>query len=381
MRQLALFLVRACIPCCVAVVAIVCLAIPTMAQGGAQRKLEGIALYKQRQFEPAFQALKQALAANPNDCEVIRYLALTAKALKASTAAGQYEAMLVQRGCVESSGPTPAPVQSAPSNTGKARPALGPIQNKWALIVGIGTFGDPKLKGLSFPAKDARDVAAALVDVCGFNPSNVVTLTDAEATQRKIKSGIENIAKNAGRDDLVVVYFSSHGSHQSADLAGKGYLIPYDVDIADLYATGISIDTFKSDIRERIRAERKVVVLDTCFSGQAADGSKAVTLGPPPGETQNSLAQALSSAGGFVIITSSSKDEQSWEDVEIRNGYFTHALVQTLKETKGQGTIRDLFLRIRDDVSKAVQAKKKARQTPCIYGDGDQIRLNESRRD
>ncbi|MFN8555049.1 MAG: caspase family protein, partial [Candidatus Obscuribacterales bacterium] len=62
-----------------------------------------------------------------------------------------------------------------------------PIRDKWALVVGISEFENPKLN-LRYSAKDAADFASYLTNSAGFAPDHVKILLNKDATQRRILS-------------------------------------------------------------------------------------------------------------------------------------------------------------------------------------------------
>ncbi|HNH85375.1 MAG TPA: caspase family protein, partial [Acidobacteriota bacterium] len=178
-----------------------------------------------------------------------------------------------------------------------------------------------------------------------------------------IRTALNAIARNALAEDLVVIFLSSHGSPGKADLVGEGYLVTYDTEIADLYATAFPMRDFTRDVKQRIQAQRKVVFLDTCYSGQAnAEGGKGIQM---VGELQNQTAQDLCGFGS-VVITSSSPHEQSWESPALQNGYFTYFLIQALRQENGYLSIDKVFSFLQDTVPQTVRKEKEATQTPRI---------------
>jgi hypothetical protein len=59
------------------------------------------------------------------------------------------------------------------------------------------------------------------------------------------------------------------------------------------------------------------------------------------------------------VIASSQVGEQSFEDDDARNGYFTFYLMQTLKN-EGQDSIEKVYAYVRDQVSKNVHENQNA---------------------
>jgi hypothetical protein len=66
------------------------------------------------------------------------------------------------------------------------------------------------------------------------------------------------------------------------------------------------------------------------------------------------------------VIASSQVGEQSFEDDDARNGYFTYYLMQALKKSKGQDSIDKIYAYVHDQVSKSVSTKFKMQQNPVL---------------
>lgn len=86
-----------------------------------------------------------------------------------------------------------------------------PIKKKWALVIGISNFKDPSLN-LRYATKDARDFANYLAEAANFPRQQIKLLIDEDATRQNIVSSLgEDFLAGVGKDDLVIVYISSHG--------------------------------------------------------------------------------------------------------------------------------------------------------------------------
>ncbi len=276
-------------------------------------------------------------------------------------------------------------VASAPSPG--SGPSTGPaieksfVREKYAVIVGVGKFSDPKIPTLKYSGKDARDFAAMLLDPAAgrFHSENVTVLTDEQATTKAIKNALADVAAKAMRDDLVVLYFSTHGSSPSMDNSkvGSGYLITHDTDLGGrLYASAYGMDDLATFIGQKLRAERIVTFLDTCYSGDATKhiaGAKGLEIDALSEQSIGQIAQGK----GSVVITSSSNQELSWETDEKQNSFFTLYLIESMRSRQGLADIRQLYTDIQRQVPAAVkdytlatgkgQKGKGAAQNPQIY--------------
>lgn len=254
-----------------------------------------------------------------------------------------------------------------------SRPApiidLGPIADKWALVVGIAQFADPEIPDLQFTAKDAQDFYDFLIDPQGgrFHPDRVTLLRDEKATREAILVALNDIVVGAGERDLVVIYVSSHGSPavDAAGLEGVGYIVTHDTVWTNVYVDSLGFQDFSEQIA-RIRARRKVTFLDTCFSGQAmAEGAKNLQIGALG--VAESTARLFTSAEGSYLITSSGPEEKSWESARLQNSYFTYYLLAALRRGDEPPPLDEVFEELTRHVAATVLDEKRARQNPQLH--------------
>jgi caspase domain-containing protein len=166
--------------------------------------------------------------------------------------------------------------------------ASGAVHDKWALVIGINKFQDTHVLRLKYPSKDARDFAALIKDPAAgrFSVDHVHLVTDEQATTRKIKEELNWLARSSAKDDLMVVYVSSHGSPREKDTAGVNYVITNDTALKDadsLFATALPMVELADVVRTRIQARRAAIFLDTCHSGAvtAATGFNSSQVASP----------------------------------------------------------------------------------------------------
>ncbi|SRR6266481_591247 len=251
------------------------------------------------------------------------------------------------------------------------------VRQKWALVVGINTFLHPKeVPTLHVSAKDAQDFADALQDpkIGRFPKQAVKLLLNEEATVENIRTEINRIAVNARPDDLVVLYFSTHGSSADMDAATDqgqtGYIVAYNTDVHNLYATAFPMDELKRVVDLRFKAGRVITFLDTCYSGDALQhgGSKALSVGI----SQDSLAR-IAQGKGRVVIASSRSNEQSWECNQ--NSCFTRQLLEAMRQRDGLSTVTDLYKQLQLNVPTVVMREKHAQQNPVMLPEGGKINI------
>jgi len=273
--------------------------------------------------------------------------------------------------------PPASHVSSPPQDLGVAS-APGKAQGrKWALVVGIDRFSDPRAERLKFASKDAHDFASFLVDPQGgaFDPKHVSVLTNEDATLHAIREQMGRIRVIAGPDDMVVIYVASHGSPREVDPNGVSYILTYDSDLdnpATLYSGSLQMIDLVQQVNREFRAHNVVLILDTCYSGAALTGSEDTERsgGAPFSQAFDNLMLA----NGRAVLTSSRSNERSWEigDEKIGgNGYFAHFLLQVLRETQGKDMLSHVFSSVSARVASRVRADLNVTQNPTYeFSDG-----------
>lgn len=263
------------------------------------------------------------------------------------------------------------------------------IHRKIALIVGIGSFMDPKVNPLNFTPNDAKAFADTLTQECRFD--DVRLLINGKATRRNILAEIDSIARVAQPDDLVVFYVASHGSPENMDSAGVSFIVTYDSEVENLFATAYKMKDLLEEMQTRIRAQRVVAFVDTCFSGATfkekptkwVASNRGLSLEPSGLQLKSIEAQLKNSGRGIrlgtgtpsdgrreqgigrIIIASSRQSEKAWESDSIKHGYFTYYLIQLLTQEK-EVSIQQLFDYVSAEVPRAVLRERNAHQNPTM---------------
>ena len=274
----------------------------------------------------------------------------------------------------------PGDSSSAPppgARSGSAAKPPGPIQQKWALVVGIGRFSDAGIPRLNYTTADATSFAAELTDpsIGRFPSAHVRVLTDDQATTRNIKEGLNWIARQAGPDDLVLIYVATHGTPRTADSAGgANYLVTYDTEANSggsanedaLYATAYPMVELANAVATRMRALRTAVILDTCFSGGSLNNqSPLMAAGLANTAPSGPMLDRMTQGTGRMVMAASRVDEESLESRELEHGYFTYFLLQAIKAGKGIAPMSQIFNQAARQVSERASAQG-LRQHPVM---------------
>ena len=245
-----------------------------------------------------------------------------------------------------------------------------PLGEKWALVVGISKFQDKHLPRLNFASKDAKDFSSLLLDpgVGRFKASNVHALTEGQVTAKELKIELNWLARSAQPNDLVVIFLSSHGTPRNRDTAEVNYIATSETETEpedNLFATAFPMVEISDVVRTRIKAQRTVILLDTCHSGAAVGNLQVRGAAMKDAAASDKALDRIRQGVGRAIVTSSSPEEQSYEGKPFDNGYFTHFLLEALRKGKGNDSIEQVYASVKQNVSKAAGSIQR-KQTPVL---------------
>jgi uncharacterized caspase-like protein len=231
------------------------------------------------------------------------------------------------------------------------------MPDRLALIIANSEFDDPKIARLVTPSRDAEALAKVLGDpaIGGFDVTLLV-----DQTLREVRERIGHLYRRRKKDDLLLLYYSGHGIK---DDYGDLYLAVKDTESEVASATAIDASFVRNQL-DRSSSQRKVVVLDCCYSGAFARGTKALGSNVDPQEV------FAGSGYGRVILTASNAIEYAWEGDkplgEAAASVFTHFLAEGLQtgaaDRNGDGEISldELY----DYVYEQVITSGLSKQTP-----------------
>lgn len=188
-----------------------------------------------------------------------------------------------------------------------------------ALIVATGQYQDKGLRKLRSPAQDATALSRVLSDrrIGDFHVEQVIDETEAS-----IRRALHRFFSDRRRDDLLLVHLSCHGIK---DDEGRLYFAGTDTTRQALEVTAVSA-AFLNDQMERCRARSIMLLLDCCYAGAFATGSK--------GDEGVHLKEKFE-GHGRAILTASNAIEYSWEGDTLSGqgqpSVFTSAIIKGLQ--------------------------------------------------
>ncbi|MEZ5426930.1 MAG: caspase family protein [Pyrinomonadaceae bacterium] len=259
----------------------------------------------------------------------------------------------------------------------------------YAIVGGVSDYAGDGLD-LRFAAKDAEDMAVSLSlgarrlfcaeEMAKEKPCQKVHLTLLSSqkvekenevlgrfpgfrrltpTKANFEAAFSEIGQKAGNQDVFLVYLAGHATAIKSDQAIR------ESAFADLYlyatSEAVTLDKQRlgnpseraamisslelADWFNQSRAEKKVLILDTCAAGAAqADLTIKLTRNNGDGEQIKAL-DRLRERTGFYVLMGSASDAVSYEANRFRQGLLTYSLLEAMS---GASLREEKFLDIED---------------------------------
>ncbi len=232
-------------------------------------------------------------------------------------------------------------------------------EQRYALIIGTSQYEDEHLTKLQAPHADVTALAEVLENkkIGAFDQVTVLL----NKTVLEVKQAVERFYRNRSRSDTLLLYFSGHGVKGDD---GNLFLTARDTYRDVLRSTGISAEFIAASIDSSF-SQRKILILDCCYSGAFAKGTKSGVI---IGQSVNDTTAFKGNGFGQVVITASDAMQYAWEGDQVigntKHSLFTHYLVQGLKTGKADGN-QDGLVSI-SDIYEYVFNQVTPHQTPSI---------------
>jgi hypothetical protein len=249
-------------------------------------------------------------------------------------------------------------------------PAAAEGGSGWALVIGIDRYDSSDIAPLNCPRSDARAVAQALIERCGFARDHVILMTsDAsdpreKPTSTNILRWLYGLRRSVKPGDDFVFYFSGHGITQG----DESYLLTSETTIggeALLRRSSLGV----AEIREAMKglhAARVLELIDACRNDPRA--SKGVADSHMDRGFSRDLVLKAKSTLPYVdcaaAIFACRVGQRSYENCE-GHGYFTYFLLEGLYgeagDASGHVTLSSLLAWLERKVPEAVRLREPGR--------------------
>ncbi|MEO0826978.1 MAG: caspase family protein [Cyanobacteria bacterium J06642_9] len=239
-----------------------------------------------------------------------------------------------------------------------------PTPRKLALLIGINDYQDENITPLQGCITDVRLQEQLLRDRYGFQPADILTLLDGEATRDGILNAIEtHLIQQASPGDIVVLHFSGHTVFVREPNCGMddclmGVLMPVDgafPETEDWLSTVASPPEGSisrpelADILGRLATDQLTVVLDVMGGGSFA--------------TETGFAKG-------VLLAASAAEQLADESVfdGVHAGVFTYVLTRYLWQQSGDQSFEVAIEAIASEVQ-ALSDESQIVQTPMLFSE------------
>jgi len=216
-------------------------------------------------------------------------------------------------------------------------------RRKVALLVGINAYAArDRLYG---PLTDVELQRQLLIHHFGFNPADIHTLTDADATRENILGAYnEYILNSVGPEDVVVLHFSGHGARVNESEIMRSLLDQANLDCIDancLNTALVPVD-YGGDggavqgimghtlllMRSALPTDNVTLVLDCCYAGGGKRGNVIMRSHLTDLELRTGTAPAITLA-----------ESEYQQTLLSRLNWGTPELIDQIRSQQGRGFV------------------------------------------
>jgi uncharacterized caspase-like protein len=215
---------------------------------------------------------------------------------------------------------------------------------KYALLIGISEYDYVAVRNGVVSLQYADEDAQALADLLK-KEYRVKVLVNEQADRDGILTAFSRLRDEVKEEDSFVLFFAGHGLRDPANQ--KTYWLTYKSRLDLLEGNGIRLEHLLDYVRD-IKAKKKLVLLDHCYSGDVAYPALAAAqrgersglkLEPeikrgivPVAEVR---AQLDGRSGGLVVLAAARNE--ALESSKLGHGLFTEAVRRSFTTRKADG--------------------------------------------
>ena len=222
------------------------------------------------------------------------------------------------------------------------------LPNVYIVSIGISKYKGESLR-LNFASKDAVDFSTAIAGAARKllntdGKEHVIRYDLNTENQSKlwpdklsVKRCLDSIALHSKADDILLIFFAGHGMlrKNSRDL----YLLTAEAmnfEQVESLPREVAISTTElNDWMRKIKANKQVLVMDACNSGQVVDNlQKLIAKREVPADQQRAL-DNLRDKTGTYILSASASGQAAYETSLYGQGLLTYCLLSSIKLGNG----------------------------------------------
>ena len=228
--------------------------------------------------------------------------------------------------------------------------------NLYIVSIGVSNYKDVRFN-LTYPTKDANDMVKNLSQAKNlYHEIHSKILIDSNVTLNNFEQ-LSAFFKDCKYNDIAIIFMAGHGV---LDENFDYYFGTYDMDFNNPKNSGLPYDVIHN-LLNRIKAYRKLLIMDTCHSGEL--DKEEIEQGPEPEVDEGDIefraaGVAVRQKEGFgfensldlvsdifsdtrkgsgaIVISSAGGAEYAMESDTWKNGLFTYAFLQGFQKSKNQ---------------------------------------------
>lgn len=237
-----------------------------------------------------------------------------------------------------------------------------------AVLIGVDQPRDEAWPKLQYASSDASALANVLQTQGRFEAELLITVPTT--SRANVLAALERLrARNRSPEDVVVVYFSGHGTlARSAGGSLDRYLVTSDATRTSTADTALSVDELNRAF-EALPSRRKVLILASCHSGSGKSRLPEEVeqeLKGLKGEVPRPLSEV---SRGVTTLSASAWGQPAREDDTLKHDIYTHFFLEALVQRKDRN---------RDGAVSAEEAHDYARIRTYYFTGGRQTPTAES---
>jgi TonB family protein len=241
------------------------------------------------------------------------------------------------------------------------------IRDKWAVVIGISNYKDPKILPIKYGANSAIKLNQVFEDpaIGHFKGAHIMLLQQDDATRETVTDVLANgISRKALPQDMVIIYISTRWMPAKN---GKDIIFCVnDTTVANPESTGIDLAGILKTIHKRTECKNIICMLDLSPVTEGTPTDKLLTDAPMVKGQQSDIISRLQTLTNISIFSANNFSTSSAQTPFTESSYFARFLMEDLNGSGG-GMPLDVFQpAVTAQVQQTVFAEQKLLQVPMF---------------
>lgn len=200
------------------------------------------------------------------------------------------------------------------------------IKRTIAIIIAIETYY-PKQRNQIPPVKyadsDAIKFKETLLSELGISEDDIYILRNEQAIKTEVEDVVKYQIFSMSEDDRLIFYYVGHGFHNGV----SNYLSTYDMSQYDIANTAISLRKLLLDPLKQSKCKNALICIDACAQSFADENARSSLSNINDEE----LIIFSNDFPYYALFLSCQTGEKSYSCDDLKNGIWTHHLVEAIK--------------------------------------------------